>query len=246
MSMCASRRRQGGATLIGMMIGLVISLLTIAAMLAVYKMMIEISGNASRSAVRDGQVSLAMLSAQVEMQQAGYGIAADDTQPVLDVSDDDEARVVWRFQSAVSGGASTCAGIEILRAPSGAREPGVYAMTPSACSSAAGWTAGGYSLLASKEAFFVAQDREGNDYTDEVGANLLANAVFELRDGSAGDGCTLPYAQQVSGAAPSSQQVVLLAGGDADAGVLFSVCLPNIAAAGAGGTDPAPPTGTPS
>ena len=55
-----------------MMIGLVISLLTIGAMLAIYKVAIEVSGNASRTATRDGQVSSAMLAAQIELQQAGY------------------------------------------------------------------------------------------------------------------------------------------------------------------------------
>ncbi|MBD9370244.1 prepilin-type N-terminal cleavage/methylation domain-containing protein [Xanthomonas sp. XNM01] len=230
-------RRQRGQTLISMMVGLVISLLTIAAMLAIYKMMIEISGNASRSALRDGQVALAMLATQIEMQQAGYAIPETDTQPRIDVS---EERVVWRYRAGTSASATSCAGVEILRQASGAREAGVYALTPSACASPNGWVADGYSLLASKEAFFVPVNRDGTAMTDEVGANLLANAVFEHKDGSAGDACGLPYAQQLGGTAPSSQRVILKAGDDTDAGILFSVCLPNLAAATSGGAGTAP------
>ena len=60
-----SPRLQAGQSLISMMVGLVISLITIAAMLTLYKVMIEVSGNASRSAMRDGQVSSAILAAQI-------------------------------------------------------------------------------------------------------------------------------------------------------------------------------------
>jgi len=231
----ARRGRQGGQTLIGMMIGLLISLMTIAAMLAVYKVAVDVSGNASRTAVRDGQLALALLAAQVEMQQAGFGIdppaappAAADTS-VLHVSDDGR-RVVWRYRPDATG-ADVCAGVEIQRAASQERPAGVYSLLPSACTGGAGaWTPGQSRLLATEAAFFVPVDRSGAPLA-EGGVNLLANAVFRRVDGSAGDGCGLPYAQ--AAAATSGQRILLRAGSGGASPTLFSVCLPNIAAVAA-------------
>jgi hypothetical protein len=71
-----ARRRQSGVSLISMMIGLMISLLVIASMLVFYKSIIEVTGNASRAAQRDGQVSAALVAAQMDLQSAGFGVPA--------------------------------------------------------------------------------------------------------------------------------------------------------------------------
>lgn len=77
------KTRQHGFTLISLMIGLVLSLVVMIAMLATYKGVIKaVFGNSGSSssglasnAKQDGQLSSGMLSAQLALQEAGYGIA---------------------------------------------------------------------------------------------------------------------------------------------------------------------------
>lgn len=215
-----------------MMIGLVISLLTIGAMLAIYKVAIEVSGNASRTATRDGQVSSAMLAAQIELQQAGYGISraegAPDETLLAMAAEGQPARVVWRFKEQIGAG-DVCAGLSVVAASSADDPaPGVYWLPPAACASAASatWSAGQRQLLASAAAFAVPVDKEDNVLV-EAGNLPLAGAVFKL-DGD----CTLPYAQQrldVSSAYKQSPRLVLENQDGTE--TFFSACLSNIVTA---------------
>ena len=124
----SARTRQRGYTLIGMMVGLVISLLTIAAMLAVYRMVVEVSGQASADSQRDGQVASGLLAVQMQLHQAGYdgadtgansvGLAELDAleddvavatsvieEKAIKVDADDQRNLTWRYEAldAVSG-----------------------------------------------------------------------------------------------------------------------------------------------
>lgn len=68
--------RQRGATLVGMMVGVTISMIAILAMMTVYKTTLRVSGEASRGATTDGQRLAALFSAQSLLQEAGFGIAS--------------------------------------------------------------------------------------------------------------------------------------------------------------------------
>ena len=140
-------RRQRGYSLISMMVGLVISLLTIAAMLAVYRTVVEVSGRASSDSMRDGQVASGMLAAQVELHSAGYGVnelpelaagvaadAATIKQYAIAVDDTDKRNVTWRS-------AAGCARLEILS--DSERKVKVYYRKPEPCSDipSAAWSA---------------------------------------------------------------------------------------------------------
>lgn len=231
-----SARRQRGQSLIGVMVGLLISLLTIAAMVAVYALMIDVSGNASRSAHRDGQLASALLTAQIEMQRAGFGVAPDET-GVFAILDNGR-QVVWRYSLYPEAG-EACAGLRIVDdaastavpvtpADAGADRRGLYWLPAQACTSAEtppAWDSTGASAprrLLSATGFFVQQDRSGNLFTDEAGLRSLQNASFQ-RDGE----CSLPYAQQ-AGLLDVSQRVSLKVGSD----VVFSACLSNLKATG--------------
>jgi hypothetical protein len=230
----AGRVAQRGHSLISMMVGLVISLLTIAAMLAIYKTSIGISSNASQTALRDGQVSAALLAAQIELQQAGYGIEADAAE-ILSISADGR-QVVWRYRSEI-GGPSTCAGLRLITRGAaevaGERDDsdlrGLYWLPGKPCESlvpAPTWSGSVQhrpKLLASPSAFYEPVDMQGTPLDDEDGAVALTGLRFVQVTG----GACLPYLQQTDADdIPTRSQRVALR--DASSQDVFSVCLPNV------------------
>jgi hypothetical protein len=73
------RSQQRGVTLISLMVGLVISMIALLGVLTVYKNAIRnVFGSAGMvpSAAQDGQLSSGLLSAQMVLQDAGFGIGA--------------------------------------------------------------------------------------------------------------------------------------------------------------------------
>ncbi|MCO8165719.1 hypothetical protein NJC38_26650 [Pseudomonas sp. 21LCFQ010] len=68
------KRPQRGFNLISLMIGMTLSLISILAMLALYKNMVGISVRSIQDAQQDGQVSAGLLTAQLEMRNAGFGM----------------------------------------------------------------------------------------------------------------------------------------------------------------------------
>ncbi|MGH8054930.1 MAG: PilW family protein [Stenotrophomonas sp.] len=220
------RRHQTGQSLISMMIGLVISLITISAMLVLYKTMIEVSANASRSALRDGQVSAALLAAQMDMQSAGFGVpAADALSSKLGVRASGK-EVVWRYKAQLTDTGFVCSGLRLVD------NEGLYRFTPKACSDVAAvdWSANERELLAGSAAFFTPAQKDGSAYASgegEVGAmSLAAGYVFALK----AERQCLPFMQQDFSTSPMvlpGQQVVME---QADgASHLFQACLPNLA-----------------
>lgn len=225
-----TRRRQRGQSLISMMVGLVISLLTIAAMLVLYKNMIEASGNASRSALRDGQVASALLAAQIELQEAGFGIPAEDTLASRLTISAEGKQIAWRFKHELNQ-ADQCAGLRLVdTAADGAPARGFYRLPPKLCSSAtaATWTDAEWQPVAAEAAFFEPIQKDGSAFASderEIGA-------LTLRGASGGDGyqfvavpdACLPFKQQDT-IERTGQRVILRQASD---DVLFSVCLPNL------------------
>lgn len=231
--------RQRGQSLISMMVGVLISLLTIAAMVSIYRVLIDVSGNASRSAQRDGQLASALLTVQMEMQRAGFGIAPGEPGVLAIV--DGGRQIVWRYSLHPDPG-HACAGLRIATAANAPELPvtpadasadrrGLYWLPGRSCSAAddpaLAWTAAGPLAprrLVSATGFFVPQAADGTALGDEAGVHALAGAHFE-RDGA----CSLPYAQQAD-LLPVSQRVSLKVGSD----VVFSTCLANLRASGGG------------
>jgi hypothetical protein len=89
-------RRQGGVTLIAMMVGLVISLLATLVSLNLYKNLVTNSVVASNDASADGVIAALLLRLQWELSNAGYGLdpSANGHIAVLDAG----RALVWRFQ----------------------------------------------------------------------------------------------------------------------------------------------------
>lgn len=222
--MIATRQRQCGQSLISMMVGLVISLITIAAMLTLYKTMVGVSNEASVAARRDGQMAAGLLAAQMELQSAGFGVAP--TVPLderLYISNGGK-QAAWFYND----GTSRCAGLWV-------DGNGLYRLPPkSGCANAstATWNANERIPMAlmptAADGSLIAFD------SDERGGVMLTGYTFRRENAAC-----LPYMQQdFSGTpAPAAQRVALANAGDTER--LFSVCLPNLTVASV-----SPPVGT--
>ncbi|MCD9088307.1 hypothetical protein [Stenotrophomonas sp. SY1] len=223
---CARRGTQIGQSLISMMIGLVISLVTISAMLVLYKTMVEVSANASRSALRDGQVSAALLAAQMELQSAGFGVPQADALASKLALRESGKQLVWRYKTDLATAGFVCTGLHLVDGQ------GLYRLTPKACGDVAGaaWASNERELMAGSVAFFTPAQKNGNSYASaerEVGAMSLAPGyVFSLK----AERQCLPYMQQDFAVSPMATvgQQVALERDDGSAG-LFQLCLPNLA-----------------
>lgn len=215
------RARQRGQSLISMMIGLVISLITIAAMLTLYKTMVGVSNEASVAARRDGQISAGLLAAQIELQSAGFGVAP--TVPLnqrLAISNNGK-QVAWRYND----GADYCAGLWVDAS-------GIYRLPPrSGCADASGatWGADERSPMALMP---VTEGGTPISFSGEEGGASLTGYSFRQDPYEC-----LPYMQQhfsEDAPAPSARRVSLANAGNTQR--LFSVCLPNLTVAVAAGT----------
>ncbi len=230
-----ARSRQAGVGLISMMVGLMISLLVIASMLVFYKSIIEVTSNASRSARRDGQVAAALLSAQMDLQSAGFGVSASSAPGTLNANvfiSDGGKQIAWRDRPDLATADFQCSGLLIV--DTGANQ-GLYTLpAQTACASAATatWATNAGQLIAGSAAFFVPTRNNGAAYTgsdvERGGLTLQGGFVFTL---GASREC-LPYMQQDFAATPiaASPQVALVQASDAS-NLLFSACLSNLAGA---------------
>jgi len=223
-----------GETLVGLMVGMALSLLTVAAMLALYQGMVAVSRDTTRLAQRDGQVASAAMAAQMELQQAGFGIEPGTPGSSLWVAPDGQ-RVVWRFRPVLDDLRLQCAGLVLadpaaggagpgggaVVAPAGASDPGaggLYFLPPVECNSAdqtgLPWGQAGQPpprLLASEIAFDPGRP-------DEVGGFGLAGARFQRVAASA---CSTYGPSRDSVEHPAVQLLI-------GRGELFTMCLPNL------------------
>jgi hypothetical protein len=66
--------QQRGLTLISLMVGLTLSLLTVGAMMAMYRITVGVAADAGRTARFNGEISNALFVAKTKLQAAGFGI----------------------------------------------------------------------------------------------------------------------------------------------------------------------------
>lgn len=79
------------------MIGLFISMLCILASLSLYKTLIHVAAETKVDTLHDGQLASAMLTAQMEVQSAGYGIDGADADDVYINPTAGQAQFLWRY-----------------------------------------------------------------------------------------------------------------------------------------------------
>ncbi|MFC3653630.1 PilW family protein [Dyella humi] len=152
-----AHRRASGFTLISTLVGLVVGLLSIAAMLTLYRNVVNSSLFVEKQAVRDGQVATGSLVSQQEMQQAGFGItnAAIGTDLVVlsnAALSDGKLKgtavgsysstvtgnaVIWGFNPTAASGTTDPAGYQCEGLL--VTTQGLLWLTPASCKSAANW-----------------------------------------------------------------------------------------------------------
>jgi len=101
----AAREHQRGMTLISLMVGMLLSMISILAGMMLYQSMARVSIESRADAMQDGQLASAMLSLQLELQSAGYGI--DPEMPgthIQRVVDGANQTLYWRYRETVPAG----------------------------------------------------------------------------------------------------------------------------------------------
>jgi hypothetical protein len=184
------------------MVGMVIGLLTVGAMLSSYKILVGTSVPATRTAMRESQATSAIIIAQLELQQAGFGLNPTEAAPKIQLLNNDR-RIVWAFRDA-PGQPITCAGLEL-------DSDGIYLLATAPCSNANDGTALVKRRIATAAVLFEPAAGEARSYS-------LSTAKFAL---SAKPGCG-HYG--VAGFGSASQLVELKDGTKR----VFAHCLSNL------------------
>lgn len=91
--------KQQGASLISLMVGVVLAMIGILAAVNLYENLIRASVQTRSDAQQDGQIASSMLTLQLELQSAGYGITKDPTKDHVLRSADGKA-LYWRFDAS--------------------------------------------------------------------------------------------------------------------------------------------------
>ena len=91
--------QQKGLSLIGLMIGLLISVVCILGSLTLYKNLIQVATESKLDSNHDGQLASAMLVIQLGVQNAGFGIEPDATTPSILINNPEagKTQLLWRF-----------------------------------------------------------------------------------------------------------------------------------------------------
>jgi|GEM_PF-2833087 len=111
-----TKPRQRGMSLISLMIGMLISMIGILAGIILYQNMVKVSLKSRVDAAQDGQLATAMLSLQLELQAAGFGIVlADNPGPHWALVGGAAPTLYWRYQDvSVTPAVVTCRGFRIV------------------------------------------------------------------------------------------------------------------------------------
>ena len=214
---------QRGATLIGTLIGVVLSLLTIGSMMMLHRTMAVASTQATQELTRDSQVQSSLQNALTEIQQAGFGISPGETGLNLWTSTDGK-RVSWRHRAHLDDSKFVCGGLWVASAAqaenaqdNSTSEPGLFLFQDVPCTSADDvsiWSATSphRHQLAAERAFYETEGGEALAYS-------LSRAVFVKESASA----CLPFPSQQSTQGEHPRVSMLI-----DGRSVFQSCLVNL------------------
>lgn len=125
--------RQRGATLTGLMVGLMISMVVVLATLGLYQSLVRATGTAQQDTRQDTLRSASLLSAGMALQDAGFGLEAPDPQAqLLRVAAQAGVALLWMQNTGAQSGPQ-CTG---LFAPD---RGGLLRLPAQACTDLAGW-----------------------------------------------------------------------------------------------------------
>lgn len=235
-------RIQHGYTLISMLVGLLIGVITVGGMLMLYKSLVVVARDVKAQAVQDGEVVASVLGAQVQLQEAGFGLGATAGKDLIVIANakfenkklsgtaaasyDNAVRgnaVVWGYNPSGNGAAPDpaayrCAGLLlVVDANHAADVPGaqLYALQPVACDSAASWNQLSWQRVA----------LTSPDSMQDTGLfEALASSCWPYAHSDAATAMQLNYYPEPASASSSFGRGTGATMADHAA---FSVCLPN-------------------
>lgn len=106
---------QAGMSLISLMIGILISMIGILAGFLLYQNMVKVTLQTRADATQDGQLASAMLSLQLQLQSAGFGIdKAANPGPHLALVSGPPQALYWRYlNDPANSNSAVCAGFRV-------------------------------------------------------------------------------------------------------------------------------------
>lgn len=115
MALTRFMKAQSGMSMVSLMVGMLLAMIGILAAMTLYQSMVRTSIETRTDAVLDGQLASAMLSLQLELQSAGFGLTAGVTPHIVRVvtaAPGATQSLYWRFQ-ATGAPTPTCRGFRI-------------------------------------------------------------------------------------------------------------------------------------
>ncbi|AYC31433.1 hypothetical protein D3880_03075 [Pseudomonas cavernae] len=217
-------KRQGGVSLISLMVGMLLSSLCVLAMLALYKNLVQTAVVATQDANQDGQLTSGLLTAQLELQSAGFGI--DSASPpnllktTLAFAGVNQPALLWRY---LDGAGYQCRGLIDRGAsdPHSGKPVRLLSLLQVAggCSAGAGLSGLNWAVRSDLAKLAVPAAQQAAPQP------LVTFDIASLNCAPFGIGAADRH-PQVTLSAPSSAQ---LAGAGGIAPLSYSICLPNIA-----------------
>lgn len=237
-------RPAAGFTLISMLIGLLIGLLSIAAMLVLYQTLISTAHEVNTQASKDGQLATSSLAAQQQLQQAGFGVGGAAPGTDLVVLDGALLRgnklsgtaapsyaatvagnaLIWGYNPTAAAAtfdpdAYVCEGLIVVPPPTPKQPGSLQWLAPVSCASAAQWQSLEWptaSALASTDAIGTSSNFQVMPASCWPYGQTTAISSLQVSY------FLKPQADGTSAAASGTSASVQF-----DAIPIFSVCLPN-------------------
>lgn len=206
---------QQGVSMIGLMIGMLLSIVTVLAAMSMYKSLVSAAIDTKIDAQHDGQLASAMLTLQLEVQSAGFGIAnATVASHLVDVSVNGQQSLYWRSQQTPTSGVYNCKGVQYV---TGATEAVLTLVQSVGCNDTTALTGLTWTAEAVLARFVVNAD-----------LNLVAPTIsFDATTGTC-----FPFGQGVADlygvVNVSAQGAASRATANAIAANNYSFCLPNL------------------
>lgn len=217
--------KQQGASLISLMVGVVLAMIGILAAVNLYENMIRTSVQTRSDAAQDGQIASSMLTLQLELQSAGFGITKDPAKQHI-VRSADGSSLYWRFSDA-SG--MHCKGFRIVTSTDNTRRELQLLKLKTGCNDTAiittfDWTPAGTETTTLAE--FRKTDAAASDIPVISIAPITTQSCFPYGMGAKADHPLVTIT--ADNAAITAAKKLDAAAAGPNAPYRYDICLPNL------------------
>lgn len=93
----SDRKHQQGASLIALMVGMLVSMLSILAVMSMHKSLIGVAVESKQDSIHDGLINSVLVQLQSSLHNAGFGIDTATANDVITVAANGSSALYWRF-----------------------------------------------------------------------------------------------------------------------------------------------------